>query len=911
MSSPASEYARDQTLTLESPVRGDAGATVIALAGGASVELVTIERTTRKTFESQVKAVAVGQYVVVLVDETVHALTDTGVTVWSTEVEGASRIGAVRDGGLVGVLSGDTVIGLDEESGSKLFSVERPPDRPEPEGLFGARWGLALPAWSYLTAYDTRGETQYDENLDGIVETVGTLDRFVIVGLRGGEVIAIGPAGDQVWRQPLEIQWLAPTGGSALPAATEDGPVLVTTEGIMEPLAIGDEEIEKIYRTLGGTICCTVDDDDVSVYRRLEVNPEGVDVEIQAEEIENGGQLPTVLRNNSDTPLLTEVAIEADTARFENATEQVSLGAGENQTLEWDIAEIGAEEATVTVTAGETTVAKDVFPVAGTPPEEMLAVNAEPISVEHGTVTVQIEVTNEGTQPVNDASVEPPGQRLGVIPSGESTTVEQSAPFDSNWNRSLQVRGRVGPERVSTEVDVTVPTTAIDLSVSHTDAGHSSVFADVSLENKFAVPVTDRVRVQTQEQTYERRVEIPGGSVFTLAIPVSRGATVETTLDGLDLSRTITVGGKVDETRTDPVLETGNEPAVRVRREASDALAGYAIQERLLLRNDGAMPARNLHLTVEATEWTTDQLDPGEVITLERRHVVTEPGQVTLDGGEIVHEVGKAQVEPIDISVRPADILTEATVEPGSDSHSLTVTIENGSSIQINLEMVVADLTVDGPSAWEGDELGNLQSIPVGERASNTWQIPADDCELSDRAVRVAFVYQQRSESEPTKLHTLASVRHESDQRIQLSVANGADVSADEYGYLNISVANTGRRSIDEINIKADHEALTAMYAPERDQYLDPGESFVHELSLNPSETGDIEIPLQVEGRLSGNQFSERHFATGPVAPTGKWDETVLDKWDVNIENRDIDQKDATSARNVVSTEYVREGNPR
>jgi len=904
----AGEYARDLTFTLDGPVRGDAGTTVVALAAGSTLYLVTVERSIDLDFDDPVGAVAVGRYVVVLAEGTVHALSETGVTVWSTDVPGATDVAAASESGLVGVLAGDTVVGLDQETGSELFAVERPDDRPEPEGLFGAAWGLALPAWSYLTAYDGRGEMRYDRNLDGIVETVGTLGDLVVVGLRGDETVALTTAGESAWRRSLGVEWLAPTGVSVLPALTAEDPVLLTADGGTEHLAVGDAP-ESVYRTHGGAVCCTIADGEVTVYRRLESNPEDVTAEIVTEKLERDGDLTASVHNGGDEPVRTEISVETDSVQFAGDTEQVSLAPGDEERVEWAVENVGGEEATVTVTAGETTVTRETLAVAGSAPGEALSVSGAPVSVEDGTVTVRIAVTNDGTSTFEDGRIDPPGQPLPTVPPGESTTVEQSAGFDPGLGRTLRVQGRLGSERVTAETDVTFPDLDLDMSVRQTDGDRdASAFADVRTENGLDVPVTDSVRVQTPDRQYERAFDLPADSVFTLALPVSSAGTVEATIEGLDVSATGEIGIPRADRTTDAVFESGNEPAVRITREATDALAGYAIRERLVVRNDGAAPARNLRVDVDDAEWTTDQLDPGEELTLERRHVVQEPGRVTLEGGRVTHADGDVPVEAVDVSVRPAEMRAEATVDVGSETHSLALTVENGGDEQIGIETAGADITAGEPIRWESNDLGELRSIPAGERATASWEVPIEQCDVPDRAVRVVFVYRRVSESETTTLQTLAPVDGGAEQPVALSVTSGADIAAGEYGYLEVSVTNPGRRPVEGLTIEANHDALTPMYAPERDRDLDPGESFDHEVSLNPSVAGDTTITLTVEGELHGERFSERHDVTGPVAPAGEWSDDLLADWEVVVGERTVDEE---TSEDVIATEYVRRGTPR
>lgn len=905
----AGEYARDRTLPLDPPVCGDAGNMVVALAGGSTVQIVTVERSTETSFENPVEAVAVGRYVVVLAGGTVHVLSEGGVTVWSTSVSGATDVAATSDGGLVGVLTGDSVVGLDEESGSELFAVERPGDRPDPEGLFGAAWGLVLPAWSYLTAYDSRGEVQYDRNLDGIIETVGTLDEFVVVGLRGAETVALTTAGEPAWRRSLGVEWLAPTGGSTLPAVTAEGPVLLTTDGETEQLALGDE-CEAVYRTQRGTICCTVADDEVTVYRRLESHPEGVTATVLTDELEPDGDLTAEFRNESGDPICTEVGVETDAARFGDNNQRVSMGPGDEERITWAVESVGGEETTVSLTAGEITVEREPLSVAGSAPEEALSVSATPVSIEDGTVTVRIGVTNDGTKPFKEARVDPPGQPLPTVQPGESTRIEQSAGFDPGLRRTLRVQGQLGTERVTAETEVTFPDMELDIAVSQTEGGRdASTFADVRIANGLGIPMTDRLRVQTPDRRCERAFELPEDGVFTLAVPVSGAGTVEAAIEGLDASATGEIGIERTDRTTDSVFETGNKPAVRVTRDATDALAGYAIQERIVIRNDGAAPARDLRVDVDDAEWTTDQLNPGEELTLERKHVVAQSGRITLEGGRVTHADGDVSVDPVEVSVRPAEVQAEATIDVGPKTHTLAFTVENGWDDPIGIEAVGAGITAEEPIKLEGSDLDGLRSISAGERTSTSWQFPAERYDVPDRAVPVGFVYRRGNESETTQLQTLAPVGGGSEQPVTLSVSAGADIAAGEYGYLNVSITNTSGRPIEELTVEANHDALTPMYAPEQDRYLDPGESFDHEISLNPSSAGDTTITLTVDGIMGEERFGERHDLTGPVTPEGEWTEDLLSDWEVSVQERSSDEQGA--GVDVIATEYIRRETPR
>ena len=929
----SADYVTGERFRFDVPPTSDADADLVALAGGDRVVLVTAADTTAVDLDAPVAAVAVDRYVVVATEEGVRALTRGGVTLWTRETTGVVGLAPVRGRDVVVALVGDDLVGMDSETGNELFRVTRPHTDLEPDGLFGAAWGVTVPAWSYLTGFDARGEELFDVNLDGTVESVGTLSDRAVVGLRDGDAVAVTADGHRAWRRTLDARRFAPAGDQRLPAVTGSGPVLVDDDGETSPLPVGDDP-DAVYCTYDGTVCCTVTGVEATVHRRLDTHPESVTAEVLSEEVGLDDPLRVRLTNEGEAAVLASVGVDVEGASTDATDERVSLAPEASHDLSVEVTGVREPELAVGVRAGERTVAEREVTVSGSTPEEALEATAELVGVEDGTVTFAVEATNGAGRPVERVRVSPPGKSLPPLEPGETRTVEQSTSFRPGWSGTVRVEGRVGPDEVSAEADVSIPDPAFDCTVER-GGDRDRAYADVTLRNHLPVPVEDVLRVRADGRELERRVTVAAGSSFTLALPVDSPAVeavvpgvecrVETELSGLSASEPAPAsergpdpgqGGEpeptpevgVDETGEIDlsVLEAGAEATLRVSREAGDGLVGYAVREELAVRNDGSAPAGDVTVSVGGAAWTADAIAPGEELRLVRFHLPDRAGTFEIDGGSVEHADGRLTVDPVTADVRSPDVRTEATLESGDREHELSVTVENDRDDAVRVTRVVADLGDERVRQWTDDRLGPLASVPPGERATVAWTVPAEECDVDGSPVRVGLSYEP-PDGEERRRTTLATPSRRSERPIDVRVVEGSDLEAGAYGFVTLSVENTAGRPITDLGVEASHDALTSTYLPSTDERLAADDRLRHDVDISPDRSGSTSIDVVVEGVAGDERFSERLAVSGPIAERGGWSESLLEEWSVSVE-----EAETTSERpRRPATDYVREGSRR
>ena len=914
---PSADYVDGERIRFDVPPEGDADGDLVALGGGSRVVLATVEDTATVEVDSRVTAVAVDRYAVVATEEGIRALTRGGVTLWSRELTGIVGLAPVRGQDVVIALVGDDLVGLDSEIGTELFRIERPHTDLEPDGVFGAAWGVAIPAWSYLTGFDGRGEELFDANLDGTVESVGTLEDRAVVGLRDGDAVAVTADGTRAWRRTLDARRFAPAGGEALPAVTASGPVLVGLDGGTTPFGVGDDP-DAVYRSYDGTVCCTVTGVEATVYRRLETSPESVTAAVLTEELGPDEPLRIRVTNEGERAVLTSVGVDVDGASTGATDERVSLGPGASRQLSVELTGVSDADLAVGVRAGERTVTEREVTVPAPPTEGTLEATAEPVGVQDGTVTFDVAVTNGGRRPVERVRVEPPGKSLATIEPGETRTVAQSTSFRPGWSGTVHVEGRVGAEDVSAEATVSIPEPAFDCAVERGGDGDRA-FADVTLRNHLRVPVEDALRVRADGRELERRVTVAAGSRFTLALPVDSPAVeavvpgvdrrVETELEGV-VGRTDRADGESSDVLDELVLDTGGEAALRVSRDADDGLVGYAVSETLTVRNDGAASASDVDVAVGDATWTAGTIAPGETVRLTRLHVPARDGTLELEGGHVDHADGRVTVAPVTAAVGSPEVRVEAVLETGERDHRLALTVENGRPDPVEVTRVVGDFGGDEPHRWTGERLDALRAVRSGESATGTWTVPAGECSLDGSPVRVGLAYEP-PDGEERRRTTLADLSRSSARPIDVEVVEGSDLEAGAYGFLTLSVRNAAGRPITDLGIEATHDSLTSTYVPTTDERLAADERLRHDVDISPERPGETSIAVSIEGRDDDERFGERLAVSGPIAERGEWTESLLEEWSVSVEDSSS-EPDATGANERrPATGYVREGSRR
>jgi outer membrane protein assembly factor BamB len=828
------EYVAVSSFPLAACVAVAADADTVALAGRNAVEIVTADDRTTVDIDDEVGDVAVDRYVYVLTGDEIRALTVGGVSLWSTTVSGGTDVAPIRDEEVVVVATADgDLVGLDAETGGKLFRTTRPHSNgPEVEALVGGVSGVAVAAWTFLTYVDGDGKTVYDVNLDGAIKDVAIRGDQVVVALKGDDLVAIEADGSHAWSTSVAVDSLAPVADDQLLAVRPDGIYAVTDAGQMHPIDVADAD--QVVATTDGSLVCTVAAGEVTVYRPADEVVSTVSLSLATDHLTTAEPVVVRAANETDEDQSVTVGVRCDGVTVERGRKPVDLEPGETKTVEFAVTSLGdREEAEIVVERDGEAVLTETRPVEySADASDVVDVSSSLAGVEAGTAIVAVTLENSGDRTVEGGTVRRADVSVPSLDPGGSARVEVPVGVEDEAVDDAVV---LEDEQVG-EVAVDLPPVP-DVTIERVDSDtHPCI--DVTVTNQGEVPWTESVIVTVAggDPRIEREVTLAPGSgwllTLQLADPPTSAFDVGVLFPQLDHERTVELDGWDAATH----LETpaGRRQATGAHSEPSrrDDTARHAELSRSGQREDstGSDTEREANTTGDQPSGATED-GPGAGATDEAADTgSTEEGATagpTGTGGgdertplrvsrDVASTGTPAEVVTDRIAIRNdgGTDLADVTVEIGESTRTIDQLAPNDA---VSLSRDVAftrpgEQTLDGGRVRAGEHVASIEPVTVTVRESTV----TVDASLDDG---------------PSTVDVTFRVGNEGSERLAVQTL-GIDVGAED----NIGVWE----DVDDVPILEPGETATVRRQLSADRCSIPdGTTAVEALASYQTATGD------------------------------------------------------------------------
>lgn len=915
----------------------DTSAVVLATPAGR-IDIVGGDGTTTLSVDGPVESVAADGYVFTLADETVTALTTSGIELWSTTVETALAIAVVGTGGVLACVTDDgRVVGLDTETGTELYAVERPhADVSDIAAVTGGHGRVVVAAWSFLTAFDDTGEVLFDRNLDGAIAQVAVLSDAVVVKLKDGRLTRLAlPDAEQTWTQSTDALDVSALDDGVLTVETE-GLNHVDSHGTVEPLSLPGGD--RVVAATDGSFVATAGGGTQTVFRRGQPPAAGLEATLLTESVSAGEPIRYRVTNTGAERV--EVPVTASTpadspVQLTGTQTTVSLDPDDTTEVGIRVADVtGEAPASVTLAADGTTVAtgtvtpdRDAAPAA--------AVEAVPTDqrVTPDGVEATISVTNDATVP---AEVSSESETVTVSPGDtESVTALPSRDAEPPCSLSVTVGDRT--ETVPVAVDLPTGSPTVDISPG---GDRSNPFVDVTVATPFEATLVGLLTVEDGSRlSIARPVELPGDTELRLAVPLTEsfvegGLEVTATLEGHDVSEQATLPGdaweRPDRTgsdsdassdrasptasrsaqgtsasesgqstthRTEPgAAETAVErsddqalrPDLRTDRSVPESVPqGQKFTETVAVTNAGTRPATDITLELGDQQYRVDRLKPDQRLEVERDHAVFETGPFDIAGGTVVHDGEPHQFGTRTVTVDPSPFLARVTADNGAETE-LAFSCTNTGDTPCRLRALGIDPETDPDRVWQ---LADGPTLAPGETASLERTVDSGTPETPFPA----GVQYQRRDGETVGVWTLAAVGTERGGPFSLSVTPRSHPVVGRNTAIECTL--TAGTTIRDLTIEAAGAAVTPLATGERDiGRVEAGDAQRHVVDIEPSAEEEAEFTLTVTGTAAGEDIERTFAVSGPVAAADAelTDADIADEWAATDEG-DRDAGDSAS----------------
>jgi hypothetical protein len=932
-----SGYAEVAAFELPSVTASDGGIDDVALVGDGDLTYVRgTERTTLRV-EAEPVDVALGERVYVLTADALLALSPegSGSRVWSLDLaaEGVEGVAALPEADVVCVLTERTLVGVDGESGSRRWTVDRPYADVAGDVSFVAADGrFLLGAWSFVTGVDADGEQVFDADLGSALTGVGGTGGTVVAALKSDQLVGVDPESGTVdWRTEIRPTQVTPRGDETLLVRTADGLLAVQPDGTYE--SVDGLPAGSVYPTRNGDLVCVYREDTLSVHRRS-VDAGSVTAALPLDAIGPGEPLLVELTNEAETAgsATVTVAVEGATTARRSAT--ADLPAGGSTTVEFEVTEVeDVETAEVRVSADGVELASESIAIdRPDPPEESVAAELTVDRVEGATVHATLFVHNEG-EVLQELRVREDDLHVGAVAPGETSRVEVTERYTPGESVERTVVDDAGA-RVAT-ASTTATDGSVTVSVEPTIEG-SFLFVDVTVENPTETNVADTLVLLGIGDVgpVERAVDAARGATWTLSVALPGsvaagldgnvlrarldGAGVEDTHD-LSLGNSFAAGaapggrdqragasrgtghGQRAGDRGGQDRQTGggrqdgwgdtaggsSSPAVSLRRAVADdePAATEAFLEYLAVDTEGQID--DLTLAADGEQFRLGSFDRGEERRYQRAHALARRGRsqlspvaATAGGGHL------AETGAMDVDVRDGPLVVRASVDAGGRTVRVRGTVENRTNDYLSVEGV--DVTWVG--AWDIDPRGD--GLAPGETVRWSGTVPAPETELSDADEVVPLTVEYGGDR---RFQSLAPVERDVGtgaavaDRLEPGIGRETHV-ADTYSKVVCNLRNVSEEPIRELQLAATGERLNEMiYVEETVQSLQPGETIEHYVDVKPAES-DRELAVDLLVTCDGE--TDRLALAGPVAATPEeWARSHLEEWTATWEGDEPDEE--------------------
>ncbi|WP_435143355.1 hypothetical protein [Halobaculum sp. P14] len=912
-SAPDTRFLQVDSFEFGDPVAAAGGddAVVVADDTGA-VEAVRTDGHQVLTDADGVDDVAVGGRAYVLAGDALEAYSLEGSRVWGAEIAGAESVDADPTTDTVFVRTGGGEFAVfDGRSGVERDRLDQPhADVAEAPSVAAYDGRLGVAAWSFLTVIDDDGDVQTEVSLDGAATAVGLLDDLVVVALKDGRLAGYTDDGELRWTLDVDADWLAPKAAAWLPGRGNAGVFGVDPDGSR----LGVDGVSgrgTAASTVGSDLLCELDGATATVYALTGETDGTVSVDVVSDSCtKSDGTVAVEFTNDGDVTVEPEVTVDADRATPTSSVLTVTLDPGETRRRRVVLREFDEDADSVDVTVGvdgeTTTESVDV-----TEATAALAVETGAMRVDRGTLSVEVDVANDGTAAVDGVRVG--GRDVGTVSAGETKTVTVETPLPAG-DLTVEAAG-VDPE----PVELDVPTVPTDIEVDATGDG----FVAVTLRNDTPADATDDLTVrnaQAADVEHSRSVELAAHGAYRLLLPVvedgSRDVVVETsggrlteplTLERSDLlpdpagsnrgSSSRAVSESADSLAA-PEPDPGSGPAaagstgapVSVERSfASTPRRGITFEEKLVVDNDGDQP---VEFTLSADDGGYEETLSvrGRSTAYGRRYHVAYGDRVSVPPVRLRGDWGTIEEDGAEFAVEASPVVPLLTWRDRADGGAtLTYSLETDGGNWSFSELVFPDTDVQVPvdiDAAGGTATGEVDLPVQPDRrvvvAKLVGQVGADR-----QTVRTLCPHESLVGDDDASALADVDVALQTDSRV-----------VDGRGALFVELTNAGG-DVSGVTVEASGGAVDdTMYVPQTVESFGAGESVEHIVDVDGVDGGDA-VTVTLTLTADGADADER---TVTVAASADGDGDIpSDAWriedDAGGHGRDLPDRLSTAYR--------------
>jgi len=360
------QFTKSTTLSLgtDAMIAADASTIVITAPSGHSALVETPTQNAGQDIQSRsnepsenisiadsttapITDIALDGYVFALSGTTVQASTSSGVELWSTTVPAAQSLTTLNaDGVLVCLTETGMIIGLDAETGTELFSADRPhAEVSEPQAIRGGEGYLAIGAWSFLTVFDSSGNCILTKNLDGAISDLAVLSDAIVVTLQHGNMLRVSYSdGDIEWSQQTTVNDIAGTATASAYAITDNHVTHIDDVGRTDPII--DAGGDRLTATADATTLLRSDEGTQSVYQQQITGEPEVTATLLNDTLSSDDSVRFQIQNTGTTEISGNIKIQSPAAAltFESPTPAtVALAPTETTTVTAPVHELSSD----------------------------------------------------------------------------------------------------------------------------------------------------------------------------------------------------------------------------------------------------------------------------------------------------------------------------------------------------------------------------------------------------------------------------------------------------------------------------------------------------------------------------------------------------------------------------------------
>lgn len=933
------EYHQTETVSLGENQLFASDTTQIGLGTeDGQIELLDVGGRESIRTDAPLADITLDKYVVSLSGETVRSYTDSGVELWSRTVADAAQVVSFGGQEVLAVLSGDgRIVGLDLETGNRLFERGRPHDEFGDIHIVGGNGRLCLAAWSFVTCLDPSGEVTVDLNLQGTIKNVAILGELVIVLRKDGKIVAVDPeTGNSRWNHAAAVSTIAPRGVEWLPVITDSGAGVLHEEGRIEDLDIDAER--RIISSGDGAVLATVEETSAHVYHQ---GPSAVDqlaLEVLTDQVDSETTIRVAITNTGTQQVETTVALDCSPPlTLDSDHQRVELETGERAEVGYRVSEPAQTDVLECQFSadGEELVSETLQVVRQVDPDEAVELSTELQEIAGDTVRIDCEVENTSETTIDAIEIGTEKRITSLQPEG-SETVEIGYPLDGS-NRMIEATVHQGGTTATVTSHVAVPDRAIEAEIARVDEQPA---VDLQLRPSTEAATSGPIQISIDGDTaVGRQIELDPHKRLTVMIvfthrfdardevPIAISSPLLKTdraelIDGWDQPRQeLPAGGpekraagdvedikSVGNTEQESLLDdppgsaprpTDRErepgermapipaetPPLEIERELPDAVErGELFDERVQITNHGSAPLQELHVPQSGGSYVVDALGPGETVTVQRKHAVFATQQRHFPPIEVhcrESDGGRVQIKPSDIEAR-----VQAQIVEDADEFVVRATVENNTAVSCTVARVGINVTInDDTIVWRPTGSENIAAAE-SRTTRRVFEIPPD--ETIEERNREALVEYELANGERKQYRTLASLEVdplETDSLFRTRLLERSRFVAGTQGVIELAIENaSGRKATDLTLSIAGNAVVQTPMSPDEKQVpqLSPSSTTTMLADIRPESAGEMCFECVVTGTIQGEQVTRHIEFCGPVAPsTEEWnDKEYLDRWE-------------------------------